>query len=113
MMTAKTGNWFEKNPQRSASNNSAVVPRTLQDDAVFRKLFASTKEFGEPGFVFCDHPDAGVNPCSEIGLLPVVNWTLSDAEVQNLYRWGYTGELPGLERLSGWEMCNLRAPTGP
>lgn len=112
MMTAKTGDWFEKHPQRSASNNSAVIPRTLQDDSVFRKLFASTREFGEPGFVFCDHPDAGMNPCSEIGLLPVVNWDLSSAEVENLYRWGYTGELPGTSRLSGWEMCNLTSTNG-
>jgi ribonucleoside-diphosphate reductase alpha chain len=112
MMTAKTGNWFEKNPQRSASNNSAVIPRAMREDSVFRKLFTSTKEFGEPGFVFCDNPDAGVNPCSEIGLLPVVNWTLSSDEVEKLYTWGYTGELPGMSRLSGWEMCNLTSTNG-
>jgi ribonucleoside-triphosphate reductase len=112
MMMAKTGNWFEKHPQRSASNNSAIIPRSMQDDSVFRKLFTSTKEFGEPGFVFCDNPDAGVNPCSEIGLLPVVNWSLSSAEVEKLYSWGYTGELPGMSRLSGWEMCNLTSTNG-
>jgi ribonucleoside-diphosphate reductase alpha chain len=112
MMTAKTGNWFEKHPQRTASNNSAVIPRSMQDDVVFRKLFANTREFGEPGFVFCDHPDGGVNPCSEIGLLPVVNWSLSSAEVEQLYRRGYTGELPGVSRLSGWEMCNLTSTNG-
>lgn len=112
MMTAKTGNWFEKNPQRSASNNSAIIPRSMQDDAVFRKLFASAKEFGEPGFVFCDHPDGGVNPCSEIGLLPVVNWPLSEKEAASLYDWGYTGDLPGTTRLSGWEMCNLTSTNG-
>ena len=112
MMTAKTGPWFEKHPQRSASNNSAVIPRSMQNDQVFRKLFASTREFGEPGFVFCDHPDAGVNPCSEIGLLPVVNWTLSEAEVQNLYQRGHAGDLPGTSRLSGWAMCNLTSTNG-
>lgn len=112
MMTAKTGNWFERNPQRSASNNSAVIPRSMRDDAVFRKLFASTKEFGEPGFVFCDHPDGGVNPCSEIGLLPVVNWPLSETEAAKLYQWGYAGDLPGTTRLSGWEMCNLTSVNG-
>jgi ribonucleoside-triphosphate reductase len=112
MMTAKTGNWFEKHPQRSASNNSAVIPRSMQDDTVFRKLFTSTKEFGEPGFVFCDNPDGGVNPCSEIGLLPIVNWTLSNTEVEKLYSWGYTGELPGVSRMSGWEMCNLTSTNG-
>lgn len=112
MMTAKTGNWFEKHPQRSASNNSAVIPRAMQDDSVFRKLFKSTREFGEPGFVFCDHPDGGMNPCSEIGLLPVVNWDLSPAEVEKLYQWGYTGDFPGTTRLSGWEMCNLTSTNG-
>ena len=112
MMMAKTGNWFEKQPQRSASNNSAVIPRSMKDDTVFRKLFTSTKEFGEPGFVFCDNPDGGVNPCSEIGLLPVVNWTLSEPEVAKLYSWGYTGELPGVSRMSGWEMCNLTSTNG-
>lgn len=112
MMTAKTGSWFDKNPQRSASNNSAVIPRSMQGDTVFRKLFSSTKEFGEPGFVFCDNPDAGVNPCSEIGLLPVVNWNLSATEVEKLYQRGYTGDFPGTSRLSGWEMCNLTSTNG-
>jgi ribonucleoside-diphosphate reductase alpha chain len=112
MMTAKTGTWFEKNPQRSASNNSAVIPRAMKEDSVFRKLFTSTKEFGEPGFVFCDNPDGGVNPCSEIGLLPIVNWELSEKEVEKLYSWGYSGELPGVSRMSGWEMCNLTSTNG-
>jgi len=112
MMMAKTGDWFDKHPQRSASNNSAIIPRSMKDDSVFRKLFASTKEFGEPGFVFCDNPEAGVNPCSEIGLLPVVNWNLSGSEVDKLYSWGYTGDLPGMSRLSGWEMCNLTSTNG-
>ena len=112
MMTAKTGTWFEKHPQRSASNNSAVIPRSMKEDSVFRKLFTSTKEFGEPGFVFCDNPDGGVNPCSEIGLLPIVNWDLSSTEVEKLYSWGYTGELPGVSRMSGWEMCNLTSTNG-
>ena len=84
----------------------------MKDDAVFRKLFTSTKEFGEPGFVFCDNPDGGVNPCSEIGLLPVVNWELSPSEVEKLYSWGYTGDLPGVSRMSGWEMCNLTSTNG-
>jgi ribonucleoside-diphosphate reductase alpha chain len=46
MMTAKTGPWLQKHPQRSASNNSAVVPRSAPDDSTFRRLFNAQKEFG-------------------------------------------------------------------
>jgi ribonucleoside-diphosphate reductase alpha chain len=113
MMAAKTGNWFEKHPQRSASNNSAVLPRGEPDDTVFRRLFAAQKEFGEPGFYFADHPDYGCNPCCEIGLHPVVGGELDDeAEVARLRALGYTGPVEPGTRLSGWQMCNLSTING-
>lgn len=113
MMAAKTGNWFEKNPQRSASNNSAVLPRTVDDDTLFRRLFAAQKEFGEPGFYFADHPDYGCNPCCEIGLHPVIGGELDDeVEVAKLRALGYTGSVEPGTRLSGWQMCNLSTING-
>ncbi len=113
MMAAKTGNWFEKNPHRSASNNSAVLSRSQPDDTVFRRLFAAQKEFGEPGFYFADHPDYGCNPCCEIGLHPVVGGELDDeVEVAKLRALGYTGTLEPGARLSGWQMCNLSTING-
>jgi ribonucleoside-diphosphate reductase alpha chain len=112
MMNAKTGNWFDKHPQRSASNNSAVLSRSDKNQEHFRKLFKAQKEFGEPGFFFNDHPDAGCNPCAEINLLPVVDWELSADEVSQLYRDGYKGELPGMTRLSGFQHCNLTTING-
>ncbi|MDR0902403.1 MAG: recombinase [Opitutaceae bacterium] len=112
MMNAKTGNWFEKHPQRSASNNSAVLARTENNHENFKKLFKAQKEFGEPGFFFCDHPDAGCNPCAEINLLPIVDWNLSGEEESNLFAWGYKGELPGITRLSGFQHCNLTTING-
>lgn len=112
MMNAKTGNWFEKHPQRSASNNSAVLARAQHNHENFKKLFKAQKEFGEPGFFFCDHPDAGCNPCAEINLLPVVDWELSGEEYSKLLAWGYKGELPGINRLSGFQMCNLTTING-
>ncbi|HVU32978.1 MAG TPA: ATP cone domain-containing protein [Opitutaceae bacterium] len=112
MMNAKTGNWFDKHPQRAASNNSAVLARSDKTAEHFRKLFRAQKEFGEPGFYFCDHPDAGCNPCAEIALLPVVNWELSAQELSGLYRWGYKGDLPGTVRLSGFQHCNLTTING-
>ncbi|MFI5356481.1 MAG: ATP cone domain-containing protein [Opitutales bacterium] len=112
MMNAKTGNWFERHPQRSASNNSAVLPRGDRNAEHFRKLFRAQKEFGEPGFYFCDNPEAGCNPCAEISLLPVVDWELTAAEQAALYRYGYKGDLPGTTRLSGFQHCNLTTING-
>ncbi len=112
MMNAKTGKWFESHPQRAASNNSAVVSRSDAAAEQFRKLFRAQKEFGEPGFYFCDQPDAGCNPCAEISLLPVVDWELSSAELSGLYERGYSGDLPGTVRLSGFQHCNLTTING-
>ncbi|MEX2043717.1 MAG: recombinase, partial [Opitutus sp.] len=112
MMNAKTGRWFEKHPQRAASNNSAVLSRSDRNADHFRKLFKAQKEFGEPGFFFCDHPEAGCNPCAEISLLPVVDWELSPDELSRLFEWGYKGDLPGTTRLSGFQHCNLTTING-
>jgi ribonucleoside-triphosphate reductase (thioredoxin) len=112
MMNAKTGRWFEKHPQRSASNNSAVLSRSDRNAEHFRKLFRAQKEFGEPGFYFCDLPEAGCNPCAEISLLPVVDWDLSAGELSRLFASGYRGDLPGTTRLSGFQHCNLTTING-
>jgi ribonucleoside-triphosphate reductase (thioredoxin) len=112
MMDAKTGNWFETHPQRSASNNSAVLARDGRNAEHFRRLFKAQKEFGEPGFFFCDHPEAGCNPCAEINLLPVIDWELSGEELGKLFAWGYKGDLPGTTRLSGFQHCNLTTING-
>ena len=111
MMNAKTGNWFEKNPQRSASNNSAVLARDTPDDTCFRQLFNAQKEFGEPGFYFADHPDYGCNPCCEIGLHPVLAEPTED-DIARLRALGFTGDVTPTARLSGWQMCNLSTING-
>lgn len=107
MMTAKTGDWFQENPQRSASNNSAVIDRNLASEEEFRTLFESQKEFGEPGFYFVEDLDYGCNPCCEIGLHPVIRGPLDRAERARLQALGYEGDLEGEVELSGWQMCNL------
>jgi ribonucleoside-triphosphate reductase (thioredoxin) len=113
MMAAKTGDWFARHPQRSASNNSAVIPRSAGDDTAFRRLFAAQREFGEPGFYFTDDPDHGCNPCCEIGLHPVVGGERDDpVEVARLRALGYQGPLGPETRLSGWQMCNLSTING-
>lgn len=112
MMTAKTGDWFSKNPQRSASNNSAIILRSSNDEATFRKLFQAQKEFGEPGFYFTNDLEFGCNPCCEIGLHPVAQGPFSEADTKHLRALGYQGELNADTRLSGWQMCNLTTING-
>lgn len=71
MMQAKTGNWLVENPQRARSNNSVLLLRNEIDREKFRKTVEHTKQWGEPGFVFADHPDTLFNPCFEISFIPI------------------------------------------
>ncbi|MDR2982254.1 MAG: hypothetical protein LBV12_08415 [Puniceicoccales bacterium] len=106
MMCAKTGNWFDENPQRSASNNSAVINRHNTPKDVFLALFEKQKEFGEPGFYFVEDEDYGANPCVEIGLAPFAV-IRDDRDITRLKELGYDGELKPGQRIYGWQMCNL------
>lgn len=85
MASAKTGDWFTRNPQRGRSNNSALLLRDRTDRARFQSLMTKVREFGEPGFVWADSTEIVYNPCVEIGLYPV------DVE---------SGK-------TGWGFCNL------
>jgi len=70
MLTCKFGNWWEQNPQRGRSNNSAVVVRHKVTRATFDDLWEKIKASGsgEPGLYFSNNPDWGTNPCCEIAL---------------------------------------------
>lgn len=70
MLKAKIGNWYYENPQRGRYNASAVLERGETNREVFDKIFKSTKEFGEPGFVWRSDKRQGFNPCFEIGFNP-------------------------------------------
>jgi len=105
MAAAKTGNWFQDNPQRTASNNSAVIVRASATREQFNKLFEAQKAFGEPGFYFVEDPEYGANPCVEIGLHPRLK--LDPAAIARLRELGYTGELREGESLTGVQFCNL------
>jgi len=88
MLMAKTGNWFEENPQRGRSNNSAVIVRDQITREEFKNVMKSIKEFGEPGFYFVESTEHTTNPCVEIGMFPQID-----------------GE-------SGWQGCNLTEING-
>lgn len=110
MANAKTGNWFETNPQRAFSNNSALLDRKTATKEVFQHLFERQKEFGEPGFYFSADKEYGANPCVEIGLHPRL--VVSDEDIPKLRSLGYREPLLAGESLSGWQMCNLSTING-
>ena len=69
MLSAKTGNWWEKNPQRGRSNNSVVLLRHRITKEFFQDLWERVKESGcgEPGFYFSNDKDWGTNPSLRSG----------------------------------------------
>jgi ribonucleoside-diphosphate reductase alpha chain len=105
MARAKTGEWFTHHPQRSASNNSAVIVRHEATRAQFDRLFEAQKQFGEPGFFFVDDADYGANPCVEIGMNPRL--ALTPELISRLRELGHRGELREGEVVSGVQFCNL------
>ena len=86
MIAAKTGNWWEKNPQRGRSNNSVVLLRHRITKEFFQDLWERVKESGsgEPGFYFSNDKDWGTNPCCEIALRPYQFCNLTEVNVSDV-----------------------------
>jgi ribonucleoside-triphosphate reductase len=72
MITCKSGNWWEKNPQRGRANNSAVLLRHRVTKEFFLDLWKRIEDSnaGEPGIYFSNDANWGTNPCCEIALRP-------------------------------------------
>jgi ribonucleoside-diphosphate reductase alpha chain len=92
MLSAKSGNWWETNPQRGRANNSIVLMRHRITKDFFMGLWERIRASGsgEPGFYFSNDKDWGTNPCCEIGLRPfqfcnLVEVNVSDLESQEEY----------------------------
>ncbi len=62
--------WYYVHPQRGRANNSIAMRRGQISRDQFDSVFSEVKLYGEPGFVWTDDDDAGVNPCAEIALNP-------------------------------------------
>ncbi len=86
MITAKSGNWWELNPQRGRANNSAVLIRSRIDKDYFMKLWKRIRESGsgEPGIYFSNDKDWGTNPCCEIALRPNQFCNLTEINVSDV-----------------------------
>lgn len=72
MINAKSGEWYNDNPQRGRANNSVVLHRTKTTSDQFAELWRRVRASGagEPGFYWTNNFDWGTNPCCEIALRP-------------------------------------------
>jgi ribonucleoside-diphosphate reductase alpha chain len=70
MLTSKYGHWWELNPQRARANISAVALRHKIREKDFKAFWEKVKasKCGEPGIIFTNDKDYGMNPCCEISL---------------------------------------------
>jgi ribonucleoside-triphosphate reductase (thioredoxin) len=92
MISCKSGNWWETNPQRGRANNSAVLMRHKITKGFFMDLWKRVElsNAGEPGIYLTNDKDWGTNPCCEIALRPFQFCNLcevnaSDIETQEEY----------------------------
>ena len=69
MLSAKSGAWWEQNPQRGRANNSAIVLRHRVTKPFFDNLWSKIQasNCGEPGLYFSNDRDWGCNPCCVAG----------------------------------------------
>ena len=86
MLAAKSGNWWEANPQRGRANNSVVLMRHRITKEFFQQIWDRVKESGsgEPGFYFTNDKDWGTNPCCEIALRPYQFCNLAEVNVSDV-----------------------------
>jgi len=65
MISCKIGNWWELNPQRGRSNNSACLMRHKITKDFFMELWKRVElsGSGEPGIYLTNDKDWGTNPC--------------------------------------------------
>lgn len=86
MLHSKHGNWWENNPQRGRSNNSAVLRRHRITKDYFIKLWKIIEDSnaGEPGIYLTNNSDYGTNPCCEIALRPFQFCNLTEINVGDI-----------------------------
>ena len=86
MISCKSGNWWEKNPQRGRANNSAVLMRHKITKDFFIDLWKRIElsGAGEPGIYFNNDKEWGTNPCCEIALRPFQFCNLCEVNVSNV-----------------------------
>lgn len=86
MISAKTGAWWEKDPQRGRANNSVALCRSRIEKDYFEDVWKRIElsGAGEPGIYFTNDKDWGTNPCCEIALRPYQFCNLCEVNVSNI-----------------------------
>ena len=86
MISCKSGNWWELNPQRGRANNSACLMRHKITKGFFMDLWKRVElsGAGEPGIYLNNDKDWGTNPCCEIALRPYQFCNLCEVNVSNI-----------------------------
>jgi ribonucleoside-triphosphate reductase len=86
MISCKSGNWWELNPQRGRANNSAVLLRHKITQEYFLDLWKRVElsNAGEPGIYLTNDKDWGTNPCCEIALRPFQFCNLCEVNVSDV-----------------------------
>ena len=86
MISAKSGAWWELNPQRGRANNSAVLLRNKVTEEFFMELWKKIEASGagEPGIYLSNDKDWGTNPCCEIALRPFQFCNLCEVNVSDV-----------------------------
>jgi ribonucleoside-diphosphate reductase alpha chain len=86
MLTCKSGDWWELNPQRGRANNSVVLKRDEVNKEEFLEIWERVinSRAGEPGVYWTNDKDWGTNPCVEIGLRPYQFCNLTETNVSDV-----------------------------
>ena len=86
MISAKTGAWWETDPQRGRANNSVALCRSRIKKDYFEDVWKRIElsGAGEPGIYFTNDKDWGTNPCCEIALRPYQFCNLCEVNVSNI-----------------------------
>jgi len=86
MISCKSGDWWETNPQRGRANNSAVLMRHKITKEFFLDIWKRIElsGSGEPGIYLNNDKDWGTNPCCEIALRPYQFCNLCEVNVSNI-----------------------------
>jgi ribonucleoside-triphosphate reductase len=86
MIAAKSGAWWELNPQRGRANNSAILLRSTTTEEQFFELWSRIQASGagEPGIYFTNDLNLGTNPCAEISLRPFQFCNLCEVNVSDI-----------------------------
>lgn len=86
MLSCKFGNWFDENPQRQRANNSVMLIRHKAKKKHFDYIWDRVKSsgFGEPGIIWSNDKNTGINPCAEISLKPYSFCNLTTINVSDI-----------------------------